>query len=134
MQVWRSRERQTGGGEAAADRPGCLGHFFVTSAGWLRGGAGKRPGRRHQEGSGCWLPRDAKQKNLASAGRVRGGALLGFCSTRAKITLVFEADPGGCVVEPGGAGCRQDQISLRNPDSQLDSSETRCYTFIRACS
>lgn len=72
MQVWRSRERQTGGGEAAADTAEAAWSTSLTSAGWLQGGAGKRPGGDTGRRSGCWLPGDAKQKNLASTGRVRG--------------------------------------------------------------
>lgn len=44
----------------------------LTSVGWLQGGAGKRPGGDTGRSCVCWLPGDAKQKHLASTGRVRG--------------------------------------------------------------
>ena len=64
---------QTGGGEerAPADMQEAAWGTSLTSAGWLQGGAGKKPGDTGRR-SGCWLPGDAKHKNLASTGRVRG--------------------------------------------------------------
>ena len=77
MQVWRSRverERETGAREetAAADIHMAARGTSLTSVGRARGGTGQRQGGDTGRWSGCWMSGDAKQKNLASTGRVRG--------------------------------------------------------------